>query len=85
MAYTTMGALNLAIVAVQVRSRVHMALHGLRDASWLRRAAGYRYVICPYISGPGHIARDIAKLRIIPPRTARVQICDMSLTLSRLS
>ena len=40
--YTTAGALNLAIVAVQVRSRVHMALHGLRDASWLRRAAGYR-------------------------------------------
>ena len=42
--YTTAGALiNLAIVlAVQVmRSRVHMALHGLRDASWLRRAAAH--------------------------------------------
>ena len=61
--------------------------HGAARAAgcFLAPACGwvsYRYVICPYISGPGHIARDIAKLRIIPPRTARVQICDMSLNFS---
>ena len=59
--YTTAGALNLAIVAEQVRSRVHMALHGLRDASWLRRAAGTCVSLCdlslylrPGTYCPGH-------------------------------
>ena len=52
--YTTAGALNLAIVAVQVRSRVHMALHGLRDAS-MRALLSLRHVICPLTSQLGQI------------------------------